>query len=235
MEAQVLLDLIRERKSSRGLFDQDRPIEPAVLQNILDAATWAPTAHNMQNFEIIVVDDKLLLTQISELESPVSPVFLKENYAQLSFSEEELRCRKTGILAGQFPPAWLSEEAQQGKLTPVAGKLGEMIRRGPVLLLVLYDPSRRAPASEGDFLGVISLGTMLENMWLMAEAQGVALHVVCAFGKEPLSSEVKRLLGVPSTLDITLGIRLGYPVVEDNGLRVRRDRSDFVSYNRYGK
>jgi len=233
MDAQALLELIKARKSSRGLFDENRPIDRDVLQNILEAARWAPTAHNMQNFEIVVVDDKSALTKLSELESTVSPVFLKENYSQLSFSEEELRKRKTGILAAQFPPAWLSEEAQGGKLTPPAGKLGESIRRGAVLLLILYDPSRRAPASEGDFLGVMSLGFMLENVWLMAEAQGIGLHVVSAFGNEPLSGKVKKLLGIPSGLELTLGIRLGYPVSEDNRPHVRRDVEGFVSYNRY--
>jgi len=233
MDTQDLLRLIKERKSSRELFDENRPIDPAVLQNILEAATWAPTAHNMQNFEIVVVDDKSILKQISELGSAISPVFLRENYPQLSFSEEELRQRKTGILGNQFPPAWLSEEAQAGKLTPPPGKLGEPIRRGPVLLLIVYDPNRRAPASEGDFLGVMSLGFMLENVWLMAAAQGVGLHVISAFGNEPLSGEVKKLLNIPSELELTLGIHLGYPVGDDQGPRVRRDVEDFVSYNRY--
>jgi len=58
MNAKEVLELIKSRKSSRGLFDENRPIDPATLQNILEAATWAPTAHNMQNFEIIVVEDE---------------------------------------------------------------------------------------------------------------------------------------------------------------------------------
>ncbi|MCL2880884.1 MAG: nitroreductase family protein [Treponema sp.] len=235
MNKKALLRLIKERKSSRGLFAEDRPIKSDVLQDILEAAAWAPTAHNMQNFEIVVVDDKSVLTGLGELESSVSPVFLKENYSQLSFSEDELKKKKIGILANQFPPAWMTEEARQGKWKAPASKFGELISRGPVLLLILYDPARRAPASEGDFLGVMSLGFMLENLWLMAEAHGVGLHIVSAFGNEPLSGKVKKLLNIPPALNITLGIRLGYPVDDDHRLRVRRDVKDFVSYNRYKK
>ena len=235
MNKKALLRLIKERKSSRGLFAEDRPIKSDVLQDILEAAAWAPTAHNMQNFEIVVVDDKSVLTGLGELESSVSPVFLKENYSQLSFSEDELKKKKIGILANQFPPAWMTEEARQGKWKAPASKFGELISRGPVLLLILYDPARRAPASEGDFLGVMSLGFMLENLWLMAEAHGVGLHIVSAFGNEPLSGKVKKLLNIPPALSITLGIRLGYPVDDDHRLRVRRDVKDFVSYNRYKK
>jgi nitroreductase len=234
MNEQELLQLIKQRKSSRVVFDENRPIDPSVLQNILEAATWAPTAHNMQNFEIVVVDDKSVLAKLSELKSQVSPVFIQENYRQLSFTEDELKKRKTGILANQFPPAWFTPEAQQGKVNPPASKLGSPISNGPVLLLILYDPAHRAPASEGDFLGVMSLGFMVENLWLMAAAQGVSLHIISAFGNEPLSSEVKKMLNIPSSLMITLGIRLGYPKADDNRLRVRREVKDFVSFNRYG-
>jgi nitroreductase len=237
MNAKELLQLIKERKSSRAPFDGNRSIDPAVLQTILEAATWAPTAHNMQNFEIVVVDDKSVLMKLSEQKSSVSPEFLIENYRQLAFTEDELRKRKTGVLANRFPPSWLTPEAQQGKLHQPASGLGAMISNGPVLLLILYDPNRRAPASEGDFLGVMSLGFMLENLWLMATAQGVGVHIVSAFGNEPLSSEVKKMLGIPKELMITLGVRLGYPQAgkEDTLPRVRRDVEDFASFNKYKK
>ena len=233
MNEQELLQLMKQRKSSRIPFDGNRPINSGVLQTILEAATWAPTAHNMQNFEIVVVDDKSVLTKLSELKSTVSSVFIQENYRQLSFTEDELETRKTGILASQFPSVWLTPEAQQGKLNQPASKLGEPVSTGPVLLLILYDPNRRAPASEGDFLGVMSLGFMLENLWLMATAQGVGLHIISAFGNEPLSSEVKELLNIPPALTIALGLRLGYPKEDDHRLRVRRDIADFVRFNQY--
>jgi len=233
MEEQDILELIKGRKSSRMPFDENRPIDPAVLKMILEAAAWAPTAHNMQNFEIVVVDDKSVLTELSKLKSPVSPVFIQENYPQLSFSEDEWKERKTGILAEQFPPEWLSEEARQGKLQPPASELGEQVRRGPVLLIILYDPNRRAPASEGDFLGVMSLGFMLENMWLTAAAYGIGFHILSVLGNEPLAAEVKKTLGIPRHLHIALSCRLGYPANDPPRLRVRRDLEDFVRYNRY--
>ena len=51
-------NLIRERHSTRTEFDEKRVLSKHDLEKILDAGRWAPTAHNMQNFEIIVVDDK---------------------------------------------------------------------------------------------------------------------------------------------------------------------------------
>gem|GEM_PF-5474093 len=39
--------------------------------------------------------------------------------------------------------------------------------------------------------------------------------------------------GIPTSLRIALGIRLGYPVKEESRARARRGLDDFVSYNRY--
>jgi len=67
---QDILKLIEERQSSRVLFDAKHPIARKDLIQILEAGSWAPTAHNMQNFEIIVIDDKKLLEKIGNLKSP---------------------------------------------------------------------------------------------------------------------------------------------------------------------
>ena len=68
------------------------------MEKILEAARWAPAAHNMQNFEIVVVDDKKSLAAISGIKRSPNLTFIRENYQQLSFSEDELRRKKVGIL-----------------------------------------------------------------------------------------------------------------------------------------
>ena len=50
------------------------------MEKILEAARWAPTAHNMQNFEIVVVDDKKSLAAISEIKRSPNLTFIRENY-----------------------------------------------------------------------------------------------------------------------------------------------------------
>ena len=112
-----MLKLIEERHSSRVPFDRERPIAMGDLRQILEAARWAPTAHNMQNFEIIVVDDKELLDKIGNIQSQISEEFLRENYQQLSFSEEELRQKKVGILGAMFPPSWRDSSQAGGGCT----------------------------------------------------------------------------------------------------------------------
>ena len=226
-----VMRVIQLRESSRGPFDMNRAVSNHELEQILEAAQWAPTAHNMQNFDIIVVDDPAILGALGKLTIPISLEFIKENYEQLSFSEEELRRKKVGILATRFPPAWRNPASTPADLAAARRPLPT----SPTMLFMTYDPRRRAPASEGDFLGVISLGCVTENMWLMATSLGISFHIVSSFGRGEIESDVKRILGVPEPLRIVYAIRLGYTQAGGGrDLRVRRERSDFTHHNRFG-
>ena len=228
---QDILKSIQARRSVRTPFDPERPVSKQDLRQILEAARWAPTAHNMQNFEIIVIYDQKVLEEIGAINSPISEVFIQENYAQLSFSEEELLQKKIGLLGSMFPPSWrtpgVKPVAEEGRSQPFPPC--------PTLVVVLYDPGRRAPASEGDFLGIISLGCMMENMWLEATSLSIDFHIVSALGSGPVERQVKRILSIPAHLKIAFSVRLGYTAVPlTNYLRVRRDIEDFSHHNTFG-
>jgi len=98
-----MLKAMQNRQSARGPYDMHRPVNKDDLRQILEAGRWAPTAHNMQNFEVIVVDDKSLLEKLGNIKCPISQTFIRENFQQLSFSKEELRRKKVGILGTMFP------------------------------------------------------------------------------------------------------------------------------------
>jgi nitroreductase len=230
-----ILKIIQERQSARVPFDPDKPVSKEDLMQILEAARWAPTAHNMQNFDIIVVDDKAILEKIGSIKSAISEEFLCENLEQLSFTKEELLKRKTGVLGTNFPPAWRdpSQIAKVARETSPA-PLFQRLRGSPTLLLVVYDSRKRAPASHGDVLGLMSLGCVMENMWLMAEALGINLQILSAFSAPHVEKETKKLLGVPDYMKIAYTCRLGYPTGTAKYFRVRRDIQDFVHHNRFG-
>jgi len=228
---QDILTIIQKRRSVRMPFDPERPIARQDLVQILEAGRWAPTAHNMQNFEIIIVDDKKILKEIGDIKSGLSEIFIQENYQQLSFSEEELLHKKVGLLAAMFPLSWrtpgVKPVLEEGRSRPFPVC--------PTLLIVLYDPSKRAPASQGDFLGIISLGCMMENLWLVANSLGIDFQIISALASGPVEKEVKRILAVPEHLKIAFTVRLGYAsVAPPHSLRVRRDIEDFSHHNHFG-
>jgi nitroreductase len=227
------LETIRARRSLRMPFDPQRRISAEDLAKILEAAAWSPTAHNMQNFEVVVVDDQDVLEQIRSVERPISKTFVRENYQQLSFSVEELQRKKTGVLAAMFPPSWSNPDFRADALTQEEAAAAQRpLASTPLMLFVLYDPSRRAPASEGDFLGIISLGCVMESIWLAAESLGIGLHIISSLSTDP---EVRRILAVPDHLVIAFACRLGYPTSEPRPyVRVRRDVASFAHHNRFG-
>ena len=227
--------VIQERQSARVPFDPSKRVSKENLQEILDAVRWSPTAHNMQNFDVIVVDDKEVLDIIGNVKSRISEDFLRENYEQLSFSMEELVEKKTGILGMMFPPAWVDpskmvEVARESAPMP----LTQSIRGSPCLLIVIYNPHKRAPASEGDVFGFMSLGCVMENMWLMAQSLGICLQILSAFAAPPVEKQLKQILCIPEHLKIAYACRLGYPSGAAKYLRVRRDVADFAHHNKFG-
>jgi nitroreductase len=126
-----ILKLIQQRQSTRVPHDPNRPVAKDDLRQIIEAARWAPTAHNMQNFEILVVDDKKVLEKIGNIKSQVSEAFIRENNQQLSFSEEELLQKRLGSLVlcfrriGGILQGWTrpfaESMAQQSMLTSYSG------------------------------------------------------------------------------------------------------------------
>jgi nitroreductase len=229
-----ILKLIQERHSSRVTFDRERPVTKQDLKKILEAGRWAPTAHNMQNFDILVIDDKELLEKIGNIKSQTREDFIRENYQQLSFSEKELLQKKVGVLGTVFPPSW----RDPSKFDDVIGKsrsLQQTMRDSPVILIAIYDSRKRAPASEGDVLGIMSLGCVMENMWLMAESLGISFRVMSTFSGKSVEKEVKRILDIPKYMKIAFAVRMGYPLsAPTKYLRVRRDVEDFTHHNRFG-
>ncbi|MFZ1990962.1 MAG: nitroreductase family protein [Alphaproteobacteria bacterium] len=233
---QDILPSIRERHSAREAFDPARPVNAADLAKIFEAARWAPTAHNMQNFEIIAIDDPEQLQRVGAIPTHVSDVFIRENFDQLSFSEEELRKKKVGILAKMFPSAWLEPGKEHEAAEVLRGSLKDTIQSAPLVLIVLYDARKRAPASEGDVLGFMSLGCIMENMWLAAQSLGLSFHVMSVFSSDAVESELRRVLSIPPYMRVAFACRLGYLATRAQAiLRVRRDADDFVHKNQFSK
>jgi nitroreductase len=171
---------------------------------------------------------------LGKIESHISEEFIQENYQQLSFSEEELRQKKVGILGTMFPPTW-TDPAKVGEAVREISSLNRTIRGSPMLLIVIYDPKKRAPASDGDVLGMMSLGCVMENMWLMAQSLGIGFMIMSVFSADSIENEVKRVLNIPKNAKIAYACRLGYPVsAPAKYLRVRRDVEDLTHYNRFG-
>jgi nitroreductase len=74
----------------------------------------------------------------------------------------------------------------------------------------------------------------MENMWLMAESLNIGFQMLSMFGS-PVQKEVKKILNIPDQMAVLCAIRLGYPSVRSESLRVRKEIGEFAYRNTYGK
>ena len=233
----ALLTLIQKRHSTRGPFNPDRAVTTQQVKLILEAARWAPTPDNMQNFSIVVVDDKERLAAIANIPAEMSETYLRETYAHVSFTEAELAHNKKGTLANIYPRAWTDPEAwnPESDARSQLTQLGKAVLQPQVLLLVLHDSGLHSPDSKGDAIGLMGLGCVMENMWLMSESEGLGMHVLTVFRNGAVERQVQQELQIPAPMKIAFACSLGYPASTPIPyLRVRRDLEDFVHHNQYG-
>jgi nitroreductase len=230
--AERLQYLIEARHSSRAPFDPAWRVNQHELSRIVDAARWAPTAHNMQNFRLVVVDDPRTLEELGRIRAMASPAFIAESDRQLSSSVEELERRGVGLLATSFPSSWWTPDPARAP-ADASRSLGELIAGAPMVVIVVFDATQRAPASGGDVLGMISLGCVLENMWLTVQVLKLDVQVLSAFAGEAAEPEIKRALGIPLPWRIAYALRLGHACARTSAPRVRRDPETFVDHNRF--
>jgi nitroreductase len=190
----------------------------------------------MQNFQIVVVQDDQTLSAIAAIPSLPTEAFLRENAAQLSASEAELRERKVGLLATSFPISWRSPDAQPIHTSDSGHAfIGSAMKDCPALLVVAYDSRTRAPGSEGDMLGMMSLGCVMQNMWLMADALGISTQILSVLSSDAAERKLRTILKLPIFYRIAFGCRLGYQKPSrEKYLRVRRDIGDFAHAGQFG-
>jgi len=198
-KADRLQSIIEHRHSERGPFDQAWPVSERELMYIIDAARWAPTLLNMQNFRLVVVDDRHVLARLGEIRCP--------------------------YIAGSDDPAGTPSHASR--------LLGETFAGAPMLIVVAFDASVGATSSGAEVQGMISLGCVVENMWLAAHACHLDAQVVSALAVPDAELEVKRQLGIPAPWRVALALRLGHALARSPELRVRREPAAFVSRNRF--
>jgi len=87
-----LLELIKDRRSIRS-FKETKGISKRMLDEILEAAKWAPSARNLQPLEFIIVRDKkirLELARACSQEQPITGEFC------LVVVGDEMRAAKVG-------------------------------------------------------------------------------------------------------------------------------------------
>ncbi len=191
-----MMALLRSRRSIRRFREQ--PIQPAHWELLLEAAALAPTAHNVREVRLIVIEDTALLKQIS---------------------------RRAAEYMGQLS-SLLSNPVAQG-LGKVLPGLGEVTRLVPEFL-AMWEALKKgedpvfhgapglivAHAEKVAQFGETDCALALHSMTLAGEAAGVkgfySGYVTVVARNDP---QMRRLLGIPKGHQVHGAMVVGYPAV----------------------
>ena len=176
-------DSLKKRRSIRKYSSQK--VEGVVIREVLDAARWAPSAHNAQPGRFIVLAD----------------AGLKRGLAEAIAAAWKLDMAKDGVPA----------EVRENK----AATSIERFTCAPVLIvacLTMKDMTQYADEQRQNCerdLTVQSLGAALQNMLLAAHGQGLG---ACWFSAPSFCRDtVRKVLKVPVDVEPHALIALGYP------------------------
>jgi F420 biosynthesis protein FbiB-like protein len=186
MDSSTLLEAMRSRRSIRRY--RERPVPRDVLWRLLEAARWAPSAHNRQPWRFAVITD------------PAQRVSLAQAMGE-SFRRD--------LEADKLP----SDEANR----QVARSVERITRAPAVIVLCLsmaemdrYPDPRRQQAEW--LMAVQSAALAAQNLLLMAHSEGLGACWMCA----PLfcPDVVRAALALPEDWEAQALLTVGYPAEE---------------------
>jgi nitroreductase len=249
------IEAISERSMYRGRF-QKRELVDSDLSRIIEAAGWAPSGHNSQPWQFVVVDDEELIAAIAKIATDNFDAFLAtspnlkrfvRNFSRwLRWSEEELRSVGDGIYFKRMPrEVWqeldelTDNEAIRERLVRLLGSRGipsKLISAAPCLIFTLVNTEREIPDSSNDMMALTSTGAAMQNLRLAAHDLGIAVHEQSLLYDLPDTRKaMSKLLGIPGHCRIVGGMRLGYPsdTLRSSLTHVRRPAAAVMRRNGY--
>ncbi|MCL2281296.1 MAG: nitroreductase family protein [Dehalococcoidia bacterium] len=211
MNIDDFIELAHSRRSVRR-FKPD-PVPPELLEKILEAGRWAMSGDNAQPWEFVVVQDAAVRLKIAQ--SWFEPH--KEMYA----------IEQTRIAELRLPP--LREFATTA-----------VFKDAPIIIVVIGDRRTYQATSLGaNFLVAEGAphATYIKNM---ANATHILHMAATATGLGAMwisitrmwASEIKRILDIPSTLEVHTMVALGYPAYSPKCAE-RRPLAGIVHYDKY--
>ena len=200
----VVFETIKGRRSVRSFLSKE--VLDIVLERILDAARWAPSAHNSQPWRFIVVRDIKTKQILSEAMGERWNRDLKKD--KISTKERQNLIRGS-IQRFTNPPIII------------------------VVCLTLDDMNEYVDKKRYDaefVMAIQSVANSIQNMLLAVHAEGLGACWFCA----PLFCQkiVRRILGIPKNVYPQALIALGYPA-EKPIVTTRKPLESIVYQNRW--
>jgi nitroreductase len=215
-------DALALRKSTRAFLD--KPVDPDVINSILDAARHAPSGTNTQPWQVAVVTAETKLRLQTALEND----FRSGAKKQLAYQyyptrwQEPYKARRMACGLQLYSALNISRQDKDRQRDQWAANYRAF--DAPVMLLFFMDPVMET----GSYM---DYGMFLQSIMLAAVEEGLASCPQAALAEYP--DTVKNILGYPDDAILICGMALGY---EDSSAPVnsyRTVREDVSSFTRF--
>ena len=252
-----VFDAITQRRSHRGTF-QNRAVDTADLEKLIEAARWTPSPFNVQPWELVVIQEaegKSALADVTEsaiVEQFKDAKFLDDNSRWMRLTEADLKTSGDGVLLTdhvtlpkllqEAPDKLLEGLLKNAKSFTLLGHLGAgkipakeitaQVREAPLLMLITMNCKRYPPGDGGARWMWLSMGMLIQNLLLAATALDIGVQFVSAPLEHPENREqVRQLLNIPTSHEVITLLRMGY-IEENSGDSVRLKPSEFVHFEK---
>jgi len=242
-----LFDAIQRRHTTNGAF-ADRPIDPEHKRAILELAARAPSHFNSQPWRFVVVEDAERRKALGRIAGESMRDLMEDGRFWQQYrkffrlSQEEVEFSKDGIHFDHIPSVlrpfakYLFTERGTAMMSTfqVPRVLGndarKLVENSPMLMGIALSQDVYKPGELTGLYTLISLGAVIQTIWLTATSLGIGFQFVSTPQEIPEKwALISAMLGVPEGFELMVLFRLGY---EDPALK--RPTIDWSSPQRKG-
>jgi len=196
-----IIEAIYSRRSIRE-FKEDEKVSDEILEKILDAARFAPSPENSQQWRFIVSRDKDLKKIVADIcQERAQDIFggqpFETTQERLWYLPEKIRIRALE--------------------TAINGTLFRYPEKADILIFCCYtDCFHDIPFPDSIYQtgisSLVSLSMAIENMWLVATSKGIGCgFMAIPFGDKRYAPILTELLGIPPSWKPLTAFCLGIP------------------------
>jgi nitroreductase len=240
-----LFEAIVNRKTTNGYF-ADKKVSQEHIETLVKLSSHCPSHFNSQPWRFIAITDEAIIGKIAKIagDSMVELMedgrFWRQYRKYFRFSEEEMEKTKDGIHIDHLPavlkPFVRTIFSETGgkvmakfKVPRILGNDEEkLVARSPLLFVISLTKDEYKPQELSGFYSVISMGAVIQTLWLATTALGMGMQFISTPGEIPENwKKISGMLNIPDDYEMCAIFRMGY-----NNPNMKRPSIDWRSSQR---
>lgn len=223
-----LFEAIVNRKTANSRF-AERKVSEEHIELLIKMSSHCPSHFNSQPWRFIAITDEKIIGSIAKIagDSMMQLMdngrFWKQYRKYFRFSEKEMKRTNDGIHIDHLPAALkpfvrtiFSETGgkvmAKFKVPRILGTDEEkLVASSPLLFVICLTKDEYKKEDLSGFYSVISLGAVIQTLWLVTTAVGMGMQFISTPGEIPEKwNEISGMLDIPDNFEMCAIFRMGY-------------------------